>query len=147
MGMHEQSQESEEESVWNSSMRQRVTDYISQQGISHGQIGEVPAWSVLPYVSIWAIESGKRRGWVGWWVICGDCPTDYVSCRGDRTPRSAVKEISSRWLAASAAMLKGEEVPGFSIGNAENRRELSQLLVSRAELLEEFAEDNSVWER
>jgi hypothetical protein len=147
MDEHEQEQESEEEALWNSSMRRRVTEYIVRQGIVHGQIGDAPAWSVFPCVSIWAIESGNSRGWVGWWVICGDCPTDYAACTGDRTPRAAVEEFSSRWRAASAAMLKGERLPEFSVGNAGNAGELAPLLTSRAELLAEWALDDSLWER
>lgn len=132
--------------LWNSSMRQQMTNYIAQQGISHGQIGEVPAWSVFPCVSIWTIESGRFPGWVGWWVICGDCPTDYAACTGDRTPRAAVEEFSSRWRDASAAMLKGERLPGFIVGNPKNAGELAPLLASRAEMLAEWALDDSLWD-
>ena len=52
--MDEHEEESEEEALWNSSMRRQVTEYIAQQGIAHGQIGDAPAWSVFPCVSIWA---------------------------------------------------------------------------------------------
>jgi hypothetical protein len=138
--------ESEEEALWNSSMRRRVTEYIAQRGVSHGQIGDAPAWSVFPCISIWAVESGSSPGLVGWWVICGDCPTDYATCTSDRTPRAAVEEFSSRWRAAAAAMLKGECLPGFSVGNDDNAGELAPLLASRAQMLAEWALDDSLWE-
>jgi hypothetical protein len=143
--MDEHEEESEEEGLWNSSMRRQVTEYIARQGISHGQIGEVPAWAIFPCVSIWAIESGNSPGWVGWWVIAGDCPTDYVICSGDRTPRAAVEELSSRWRDAAAAMFKGERLADFSVGNPQNAGELAPLLASRAELLAEWALDDSLW--
>jgi uncharacterized protein DUF4826 len=127
-------------------MRMHVKEYIAWQGISHGQVGEVPGWSIFPCISIWAIESGSSPGCVGWWVICGDCPTDYATCTGDRTPRAAVEEFSSRWRAASAAMLKGERLPGFSVGNSENAGKWGPLLVSRAQMLAEWALDDSLWE-
>jgi hypothetical protein len=76
-------------------------------------------------------------------VICGDCPTDYVTCTGDRTPRSAVEELSR---AAAAAMLKDEPLPDFSVGNPQNAGELAPLLARRAELLAEWALDDSLWE-
>lgn len=79
-------------------------------------------------------------------VICGDCPKDYATCTGDRTPRAAVEEFSSRWRAASAAMFKGESLPGFSVGNAENAKELAPSLASRAEMLAEWALDDILWE-
>jgi hypothetical protein len=144
--MDEHKEESQEESLWNSSMRRKVTEYIARQGIAHGQIGEAPAWSVFPCISIWAIESGKSPGWVGWWVICGDCPTDYATCTGDRTPRAAVEEFASRWRSASAAMLIGEHLPGFSVGVSDNAEELAPRLASRAELLAEWALDDDLWE-
>lgn len=34
-----------------------VNHRISLTGISHRPIGEIPAWSVVPYISLWAIES------------------------------------------------------------------------------------------
>jgi hypothetical protein len=60
--MDEHEQESDGEALWNSTMRQQVREYIARQGISHGQIGEVPAWSIFPCISIWAIESGISPG-------------------------------------------------------------------------------------
>jgi hypothetical protein len=144
--MAEPAQGSDDETQWASALRLQVKEYIARQGISHGQIGDAPAWSVFPCVSIWAIESGASPGWVGWWVICGDCPTDYTKCTGDRTPRAAVEEFSSRWRAISAAMVRGESLSDFTIGNSENSGELATLLASRAQLLAEWALDDTLWE-
>jgi hypothetical protein len=144
--MAESSLVSDEENLWNSAMRLRVTEYLSRLTISHGQIGDAPAWAVLPCVSIGAIESGTAPGWVGWWVICGDCPTDYTTCTGDRTPRAAIEHFSLSWRAASVAMLKGERLPNFTIGNSENVGQLAPLLQSRAQLLAEWALNDAYWE-
>jgi hypothetical protein len=67
------------------------------------------------------VESAKSPGWVGRWVICGDCPTDYVTCSGDRTPRSAIEAITARWREASASLAKGEQHPDFAVGDRERR--------------------------
>jgi hypothetical protein len=48
--------------------REQIALHLAKQGVNHGAIGEVPAWSLYPYVAIWAIESGKAPGYVGWWV-------------------------------------------------------------------------------
>jgi hypothetical protein len=144
--MPEPAQVSDEETLWALALRLEVREYLSRQGISHGQIGDAPAWAVFPYVSIWAIESGTVPGWVGWWVICGDCPTDYTTCTGDRTPRAAVGDFSSRWRAAAVAMRKGERLPDFSVGKSENAGELAPLLESRAQLLADWALHDNLWE-
>lgn len=69
-----------------------------------------------------------------------------MSCTGDRTPRSAVEEFAKRWQAAAAAMAKGEQHPDFVVGDPDNARELAALLRTRAEVLERFALDDSVWD-
>lgn len=61
--------------AWCADQRQVVADYLSSQNVTHGRIGEWPAWHVAPYVSMWAIESLSRPNDIGWWVICGDLPT------------------------------------------------------------------------
>jgi Domain of unknown function (DUF4826) len=131
---------------WNTDCRQRASDYLKGIGISHGRIGEIPAWSLAPHVSLWAIESGKASGKVGWWAICGDCPTDYVSCTGDRTPRSAIEQFATRWQEAAVALARGEQHPDFVIGDPENAREVAPLLAARAELLRKFALDDALWD-
>jgi hypothetical protein len=43
-------------------------------------------------------------------------------------------------------MLKGERLPGFGVGNVENAGELAPLLASRAEMLAEWAQDDTLWD-
>jgi hypothetical protein len=81
-----------------------------------------------------------------WWVICGDCPTDHLTCTGDRTPRSAVEEFADRWREGAAAMMRGERLPDWSVGNAGNALELAPLLAARAELLADWGRDDEMWE-
>ncbi|HEY0799258.1 MAG TPA: DUF4826 family protein, partial [Steroidobacteraceae bacterium] len=84
-------------------------------------------------------------GHIGWWVICGDCPTDYVSCSGDRTPRSAVREISQRWADAGATLKRGEAPKGFAAGDSEDAQKHQPLLAARAAMLTEWVNDPSMW--
>ena len=69
----------EAEERWCEEQRALIADYLRSQGIQHGQIAEWPAWHVAPYVAIWAVESIARPEWIGWWVVTGDLPTDYIS--------------------------------------------------------------------
>ena len=137
----------ETEARWCAERRAEVEDYLNREGVERGEIGEWPAWHVAPYVSIWAIESRKQPGWVGWWVIAGDLPTDYISADTvERHPRAALRAIAERWLEHAELMARGEADPALRIGPPEEWPSLAPLLKSRATLLLEWANDDSVWQ-
>jgi hypothetical protein len=139
----------EVEERWCEQQRQRVAEYLRLQGVEHGRIGEWPAWHVAPCASIWAIESRARPEWIGWWVICGDLPTDYISSADvepPQHPRKAIRAIAERWLKLVDAWGKGLDYQGIQIGNSHSHQELAPLLESRARLLKDWADDDSLWE-
>jgi hypothetical protein len=99
---------------WRSGQRVLIENYLLSQGVEHGRIGDRPAWDVAPYVSIWAIESLARPAWIGWWVISGDLPTDYISSADldpPQHPRKAVHAIAVRFgpTEPGALLLKCEK--------------------------------------
>src|SRR3569833_2243658 len=108
------SDETDDEYQWCAERRREALEYLDRQRVEHGQLGESPAWHVYPHLSLWAVESAQSPGRVGWWLICGDCPTDYVTCSGDRTPRSGIDAIAARWREASALLARGEQHPDFA---------------------------------
>ena len=138
--------ERSEEEAWLNARRSDVASYLKSEGVAHGEIGEDPAWHLWPYVSVWAIESLKSPGWVGWWVACGDHPTDYVSAKDIKDPRSVLRAIGERWTELSAYMLRGEAHPNIRIGTPEQWPELGQLLQARARIFLEWATRDDVWE-
>jgi len=131
---------------WCMEQRDNAARYMSEQPVKFGALGEWPAWHVAPYVSVWAVESVKAPGKVGWWVISGDLPTDYTSSAGTSDPRSAVATFSKLWLSAAERMERGEQLDHFTVGNADNALELAPLLKSRATLLSQWANDDSCWD-
>lgn len=136
-----------DEEQWCAERLEEISAYLALQGLQHGGVADWPAWLVAPFVSIWAIGSLAQPGVPGWWAICGDLPTDYISAGVDaREPRGAVRLIGKRWLEAAACMQRGEASTGFRIGKPEDWPELAPLLTSRAELLLEWAEDDDCWE-
>jgi hypothetical protein len=139
-------QSSSEEERWCDERRAQVAEYLRDEGIRHGRIGEGPAWHVSPYVSIWAIESGTTSESVGWWVICGDGPTDYVSAKGVKDPRTAVRAFADRWNEVALYMLRAEPHPTIELGSPQTWAELGPLLKNRAELLRSCAADDSAWQ-
>jgi hypothetical protein len=96
-------------------------------------------------MSVWAVESVRAPGWVGWWVLCGDGPTDYVSSAEVRTPREAVRAIAQRWREACVGLARGEEPPHFQLGSPDSRPQLARLLESRAETLLQWVADDAIW--
>jgi hypothetical protein len=131
---------------WCAEQRQLAIKYLGLQPVTFGALGEWPAWHVAPYVSVWAVESVAEPGKVGWWIICGDLPTDYASGAGTPDPRSAVAEFAERWKQLASAMERGEQHASFSVGEAGDAAELAPLLKSRAQLLSSWARDDSMWE-
>ena len=135
-----------QEEKWCDERRTEVIAFLKREGVVHGRVGDWPAWHVAPYVSIWAIESAKRPEGIGWWVICGDLPTDYVSADAIKHPRDAMRALSQRWIKVSEHMARGEEHPAVSIGTPDSRPTLGPLLRSRAETLSDWVDDDEAWE-
>ena len=134
-----------EEERWCEQQRRKVEVYLAQAGVLHREVGEWPAWHIAPYVSIWAIESMKAPGWVGWWVISGDGPTDYVSSENIKHPRDAMRAIGQKWKEISEYTSSGHEHPSATIGSREDWPELAPLLAGRATMLLKWADDESIW--
>jgi len=122
-----------------------VAAYLAKEGLNHGEVGSWPAWHVAPYVSIWAVESLLAPGYVGWWAICGDLPTDYLSAATIKHPREAMLAFADTWKEVATSMRKGAPHPHIRIGPSEPNSELISLLEKRSDLLRRFAEDASAW--
>lgn len=134
------------EEAWVAEQRQTIADYLRSEGVQHGKIGEWPAWHVQPYLAIFAIESFVAPGRMGWWAICGDCPTDYLSFADANHPSEAMRQFGTQWKEQSTLMLRGEAHSKISIGKPDQWPELGHLLQRRAELLLSCADDDSIWE-
>jgi Domain of unknown function (DUF4826) len=133
------------EEHWCDERRRTVAEYLAKQNVVHGEVGSWPAWHVAPYVSIWAIESLLAPGHVGWWAICGDLPTDYLSAATIKHPRKALLAFADLWKEVAEYMQKGLAHPDTTIGPSGQNPELTSLLEKRSNLLRRFAEDDSVW--
>lgn len=133
------------EKRWCAERRDQVVSYLERECVTHGRVGEWPAWHVAPHVSLWAVESRTHPGSLGWWAISGDVPTDYVSAIGVRHPREALRAIAERWLEMAAYMAKGKQHPTMNLGAPDTWAELAPLLKARALLVRRWVQDESVW--
>lgn len=138
----------EVEMQWCADRRDEVGRYFAAEGVNHGQVGECPVWHVAPHVSVWAVKSRLEPGWVGWWVVCGDLPTDYVSADEIKHPREVLQAISDRWRRYCESVRSGAKPAESSIGSARTGPgDLLSLLEARATMLASWARDDSNWER
>ncbi len=130
---------------WCEERRKQVLDYLDAAQLVRGDLADIPAWVVYPYVSLWAVESHRAPGYIGWWVICGDCPTDYVTAAADQSARSGLRAIAAQWQAAVGFLARGEQHPEFTMGGREDARTLAPLLEARAAALIKLADDEELW--
>jgi hypothetical protein len=133
------------ETSWIADQRRVVEEYLCRQKVDHLGVGECPAFFVHPYIALWAIQSKKAPGGIGWWAISGDLPTDYISSADGRHPREALRAFSRIWGEAASFMLRGEKHPDFSVGSPEQWPELGDLLNRRAKALREYADKDTIW--
>ena len=133
------------EERWCSERRQSLTYYLAKEGLNHGEVGSWPAWHVTPYISLWAVESLVAPGHVGWWVICGDLPTDYLSAGTVKYPKQALLAFADSWKEVALYMRSGVPHPNLRYGPPELNLKLAASLEERSELLHRLAEDDSLW--
>ena len=143
--MNDEESQSPDEDSWVAERRAAVVDYLRGEGVRHGEVGEWPAWHLQPYLAIFAIESVVAPGRVGWWAITGDAPTDYVSFGDADHPREVMRHFARQWAEYSASMLRGEPHPDVAFGSPESWPELGDLLRRRAQILQQWADDDSIW--
>ncbi|OAI53308.1 hypothetical protein AYO47_05065 [Planctomyces sp. SCGC AG-212-M04] len=137
------------EDRWCLEQQRKVAAYLEAQKVNHGRIGEWPAWHLPPYLSLWAVESMAMAEWIGWWVICGDVPTDYISAadvEAPQHPRKAIGVFARNWLAAVEAWKEGRELDHWRLAGPHPKEELGPLLEVRAQLLRDFANEDSFWD-
>lgn len=130
-----------DEDSWRVAERQKIAEYLALEVPGHGPIVSAPFWSVAPYVAVWGIESSTGDETLDLWVISGNLPTDYCSARNLRTPRAALRSFASAWRDAAGG--PGED---GTLGTTRLPVELRDFLASRATLLAEWADDESIWQ-
>lgn len=140
------------EARWLAERREEIQSYLSGEGLHDAEVGEKPAWWVAPYVALWAVSSRDTADTpdtldtVTRWAICGDVPSDHVGADRAADPREAMRAFASLWAEAARFMARGERHPTFMIGDGSQDAELAPMLSSRAELLQEWADDPEIWD-
>lgn len=136
----------EVEARWLHERREEILAYLHGEGLQDARVGEEPAWWVAPYVAIWGVVSSQHPDTVTRWAICGDVPGDHVSVDRAADPREAMRAFATLWAEAATYMARGERHPTFMIGDGSQDAALAPMLASRAELLQEWADDSELWD-
>lgn len=133
------------EETWCAERSADVTACLQRHGIEHGRIGEWPAWHVMPYASAWAVESLHRPEWVGWWVICGDLPSDVLAAHDLPSPRDALRAFGKRWVLHGESLDRGDVPPAWAHEPHAVLPKLAALLKKRGAALQVWADDPAAW--
>ena len=128
------------EEEWLDEQQEVAYQYMKKTGTNYGSIEHTPSFFVSPYVAVWAVESAKSPGEIGWWIITGDLPTDYISSSGVSSAREALIAFARSW-SNSVNMYKNGKVDSTITLSDET----AELLESRAKILTEWAYDESLW--
>jgi general stress protein 26 len=129
------------EEDWLDEQQDVAYQYMKNTGTNFRSIEHTPSFFLSPYVAVWAVESGKSPNAVGWWVITGDLPTDYISSSGIGGAREAMSEFAKRWQNSVNIYRSGKNEPSITLNS-----ETADLLEKRAHILMEWASDGSMWE-
>src|SRR4051794_20871401 len=105
-----------DEDIWIEAERKHAEEYLREQQVEHQGVGEYPAFHVHPYFALWAVQSGRSPRAIGWWVVTGDLPADYISSSEGTRPREAMRAFARHWREVSGFMLRGEPHPDYCIG-------------------------------
>ena len=135
------------EESWCDARRLEVASCLEQQGLAAraGRIGDGPAWFVAPYVSVWAVESLQRPEWTGWWVICGDLPSDALPAHDLPTPRDALRAFGKRWLLHAQGLDRGQVHAAWRHVPDADLPKLTAQLKKRGAALLLWADDEASW--
>ncbi len=130
------------EEQWIAEERQKVLDYLRYQGCRHGGVETFPTFHVEPDLALWAVQSIKHDGRIGWWAISGDVPTDYMSSEEGESPQEALRHFSSEWADVADHMRRGVEHPTMNMGTPDEWPELARMLQARADVLARYADED-----
>ncbi len=133
------------DAAWCDERRAEVVAHLAHAELAHGRIGEVPAFYAVPYLSLWAVESKDRPEWIGYWVICGDLPTDALPGHGVDNPRDAMRAFGKRWQHHAQALEGGEVPQAWRHLSDSDLLKLGGQFRKRGPVLIVWADDDSAW--
>ncbi len=140
----------QDEINWILKQRTSVIGYVNRNIEKHGEIGEVPAFYIPPIISIWAIESTRSPGMVGFWVFSGNLPSDVIPRNwkdNSDNPRKALVRMNNIWKSYVGYLEKGQNPPGVNLGSSDQQCvQMASILSEKIDLFSEMINDEDIWD-
>ncbi len=139
--------------LWLSQQHQAVMAHLQLHQVPFASLPDWPEWECAPYLALWGAEDAADAGYVGYWVLAGDCsgtqsqpvPFDHLSAAEYAEPREALAAFAKRWQQMAKQAQSGHswhgspQLPGLSL--AQQAQQLSR----QAQLLAQLAADDELW--
>ncbi len=132
--------------AWWAKCREALVRQLTADGISDVAIDDEPISYAPDLACVWGAAHPHSPDTVAWWAISGDVPTTYLAAADIPDPRTFLRLVSRHWRAASDAMESGAPPAELIIGARKDWPRIIPLLRRRAEILEDWAEDDDAWE-
>jgi len=126
--------------IWLTERRKDIRAYYHRQAIVHGGIPREPMWCQIPFSSVWLVKSIGTPGFHGWYVVCGDHPTDLVGMGTLEGTAEILEYFASKWWRAAQLLLDGEDYPDFHIERIEDRPKIGELVKDRSDKFSQLAQ-------
>lgn len=131
---------------WIKDERRKVVDYLAFENCRHAGVSDWPTFHAGMHLALWAVQSTKHAGRIGWWVISGDVPTDYMSSADGEQPQDALRHFAAQWAEMADCMKNGQPHPTVEMGDPKEWPKMGVMLAEWATILQEYADDEAIWD-
>jgi len=140
--------------AWLAQQHQAVLAYLQQQQVTVASLPDWPEWECAPYLALWGAEDPADPGFVGYWVLAGDCsgtqaqpvPFDHLSATELAEPRDALAAFAKRWQQLAQQANNGQDWAGTPLLPDLTLASKAKQLSRQAQLLAQLAADDDLWQ-
>lgn len=133
------------EQQWVDKERGVALGYCSRKELNVTSFIDNESAILPPYLAIWLVESKSDKE--KYWVISGDLPLDHIPAKLAKNPREVVRYFSLGWQLKAQRLITSLQAGQPQLGDPGKQTNFANLLVSRAEMLAELAENDKIWMR
>lgn len=128
---------------WNQEEFVKIQKYCLSQGVQMKALKQNMTQCLPPIIGIWYIHSTTKGK--DYWVISGDFPTDLALVDVAKNAREAVRYFAMSWQLKAAKLQDGIAEGKIQLSDAKTQEKFAQELISKAEMLYGFQNDDKIW--